>query len=90
MIRGGIGMEIRDFNNSFDRMFDFDGDGKIDMLEQYAEIDYLAGGKDDSVDADMAYDYLMHSKNPNVLFAAGILGGEDYDDEEDNDDDYDI
>ena len=79
-------MEKRDINNFVDRMFDFDGDGKIDMLEQYAEINFLAGGKDDPVDADMAYDYMMHSKNPDIFFAAGMVGGADYDEEDDEDD----
>ena len=75
----------RKYNNSFDGMFDFDGDGKIDMLEQYAEIDYLSGGKGELVDADMAYDYMMHTKNPDPLFAAGLAAGD-----EDDEDDYDF
>ena len=78
-------MEKRDVNSFIDGMFDFDGDGKIDMLEQIAEIDFLAGGQDDPIDADMTYDYMMHSKNPDIMLAAGMVGGADY---EEDDEDY--
>ena len=81
----------RNYNNSFDGMFDFDGDGKIDMLEQYAEIDYLSGGKADSAGADLAFDYMMHAKNPDPFYAASLAdsGFDDEDDDYDDDSDFD-
>ena len=53
----------RDYSNSFDKTFDFDHDGKIDFLEQFAEIDYLSGGRLKPGDGDMevAHHYYMHS-----------------------------
>ena len=74
----------RDFTNSFDDMFDFDHDGKIDFLEQYAEIDYLSEGRIRPEDADLAHDYLMHSDDPDITFPASFAV--DYDDDDDFDD----
>ncbi len=82
-------MTGRGFNNSFDSMFDFDGDGEIDMPEQYAQIDFLSGGKGDLEDADLAYDYMMHSKNPDPFFAASLAAGDDDDEDDDLEDSYD-
>ena len=74
----------RDFTNSFDKMFDFDHDGKIDFLEQYAEIDYLSGGRIRPEDADLAHDYFMHSDDPDISFPSRLA--ENYDDDDDLDD----
>ena len=66
-------------------MFDFDHDSKIDSLEQYAEIDYLSGGRLEPGDGDMemAHDYFMHSSNPDLTFPSYLA------DEEDNEDGFD-
>lgn len=69
----------RDFTNSFDHMFDFDHDGKIDSLEQYAEIDFLSGGRLEPGDGDMemAHDYFMHSSDPDLTFPSYLADEED-------------
>ena len=78
----------RNFTNLFDDMFDFDHDGKIDFLEQYAEIDFLSGGRINPEDADLAHDYFMHSDDPDITFPASLA--DDYDDDDYDDyDDYD-
>ena len=82
-------MTGRGFNNSFDGMFDFDGDGEIDMLEQYAQIDFLSGGKGNPEDMDLAYDYMMHSNNPDPFYAASLAAGDDDDEDDDLEDSYD-
>ena len=81
----------RDYNNSFDGMFDFDHDGKIDSLEQFAEIDYLSRGRLTPGDGRMevAHDYFMNSDDPELSFPDSLA--EDYDEDEDDDmsdDDY--
>lgn len=70
----------RDFTNSFDEMFDFDHDGKIDFLEQYAEVDCLSGGGISPEDADLAHDYFMHSCDPDLTFPSCLA--DDSDDED--------
>ena len=79
----------RDFNNSFDSMFDFNHDGKINPLEQFAEIDYLSGGRLRPGDGDMeiAHDYFMHSDNPDLCFPGRLADDRAYDDDM-SDDDY--
>ncbi len=79
----------RDYNNPFDSMFDIDGDGKIDMLEQYAEIDYLSGGQLSPGDGimELAHDYFMHSGNPDPTFPLSLVD-EDEEEDEDDEDDY--
>ena len=52
------------------------------MLEQYAQIDFLSGGKGDPADADLAYDYMMHSKNPDPFYAASLAAGDDDEDDD--------
>ena len=81
----------RGYNNSFDKIFDFDHDGKIDFLEQYAEIDFLSGGKIKPEDADLAHDYFMHSDDPDITFPSSFAENYDYDDDSDDYgyDDYD-
>ncbi len=73
----------RDFTNSFDKMFDFDHDGKIGFLEQYAEIDFMSGGRIKPEDADLAHHYFMHSDNPDITFPSSFA--ELYDDDDDDD-----
>ena len=86
-------MPKRDFTNSYDKMFDYNNDGKIDMLEQYAEIEYLSAGAIRAEDAEIAYDHLMHSKSPNLGFPASLVkendefAEDDCDDYEDEEDD---
>ena len=79
----------RDYNNSFDGMFDFDHDGKIDSLEQFAEIDYLSRGRLTPGDGRMeaAHDYFMNSDNPSLDFP-DILADELDDDDDSSDDDF--
>ncbi len=81
----------RDFTNSFDSMFDFNHDGKIDSLEQYAEIDFMSGGRIRPEDADLAHDYFMHSDNPDITFPSSFADSYDDDDDDDfcDDSDYD-
>ena len=67
----------RDYTNSFDKMFDFDHDGKIDSLEQYAEIDYLSGGTIRPGDADLTHDYFMHSNDPDITFPSSLAENDD-------------
>ena len=71
----------RDFTNSFDEMFDFDHDGKIDFLEQYAEVDFLSGGRltPGDGDAEIAHDYLMHSSDPDLSFPSCLVDEDDDD-----------
>ena len=43
------------FKGIFGGLFDFDGDGEINVLEQSAEfvfLDHLSGDADDTIDAD--------------------------------------
>ena len=43
------------FKGIFGGLFDFDGDGELNTLEQAAEfafLDHLSGGADEAIDAD--------------------------------------
>ena len=49
------GRLIAMFKGIFGGLFDFDGDGEINVLEQLAEfafLDHLSGDADDTIDAD--------------------------------------
>ena len=79
-------MYNRDYNNTFDEMFDFDHDGKIDFIEQYAEIDYLSDGKLTPGDGrtEFAHEYFMHSHDPNLSLPFALVDDdeeEEYEDE---------
>ena len=69
-------MQKRDFNNPYDEEFDFDNDGQIDMLEQYAEIEFLSGSHLEE-GTEIAYDYFMHSKDPDFGFPISLVEEED-------------
>lgn len=77
----------RDYNNPLDPMFNLDHDGKIDMLEQYAQVDFLAGGRLNPGNAELAMDYLMNSHDLDIMFPASLA--DDYDDEDYDGDGYD-
>ena len=86
----------RDYNNSFDKQFDRNHDGKIDWMEQYEEIDHLSGGTLHDEDREVAHDYVWRSDNPdpsmirsfashgcdNDRYSHSSLGEEDEDDDQ--------
>ncbi len=76
----------RDLTNSFDPLFDFNHDGKIDSLEQFAEIDYLSGGRLTPGDGrtEIAHDYFMHSNNPDLCFPGALVDDDDEDSDADS------
>lgn len=77
-----MGFWDRDVENSFDRMFDYNRDGHLDMFEQAMQFEFLeeemrsaAGDVDDSD----SFDYMDEDERREALEEAGMAPDE-YDD----------
>ena len=82
-----MGFWDRDIENSFDRMFDYNRDGHLDMFEQAMQFESLedetrsmAGDVvDDSDSFDDEFDYMDEDERREALEEAG-MDPDDYDD----------
>lgn len=82
-----MGFWDRDIENSFDRMFDYNRDGHLDMFEQAMQFEFLedetrsmAGDVvDDSDSFDDEFDYMDEDERREALEEAG-MDPDDYDD----------
>lgn len=82
-----MGFWDRDVENSFDRMFDYNRDGHLDMFEQAMQFEFLedetrsmAGDVvDDSDSFDDEFDYMDEDEHREALEEAG-MDPDDYDD----------
>lgn len=82
-----MGFWDRDVENSFDRMFDYNRDGHLDMFEQAMQFEFLeeemrstAGDVDDSDSFDEdGFDYMDEDERREALEEAG-MDPDEYDD----------
>ena len=72
--------EVRD---SFDRMFDFDRNGKLDPIERGMRAEYLSKGSFDDDDDD-------EDDDEDDDFDDDDLDDDEDDEDDDNDDDFDL
>lgn len=82
-----MGFWDRDVENSFDRMFDYNRDGHLDMFEQAMQYEFLEEGMrnlasnvedSDSFDED-EFDYMDEDERREALEEAG-MDPDEYDD----------